>query len=283
MDPVALDFQLFPTQVGYKQITVTNRIGRELAVTLEAQAVEPPSTCSLLLLTSREAQPQRLVEFVLSAQGCRKFDLQAKADKSKCALTRFSWLQVRVENSQLTLPVCVKVAVLQQVIAPFFVSPSTHYVPEHGRHVFSIIKDGNKEQTFTLRVTNKSAIEASVKIALPFNGKNDSFLIYSVLPVRQFIKAFETKSFTIKVKVDLKKAGMDDMHEINTLLGLDIERGPDSNLNATKQAPKRGQGDQEIKTLLSLQIADSEIQVVIPFRIHYKRASRLSKSCSLYG
>lgn len=166
---------------------------------------------------------------------------------------------------------------------PLFSSPSTQFMSSKHGHVFSIIKDGNKEQTFIFRVTNRSALDAYVRIAVPFNGKTTSFLIFSVLPVRQLIKAFDTKSFSIKIKVDLKKAGMSDVSDLLSRLGLSLDAEDSLSSKSSPRSPKKEPEDQEIRTLIALQVADSEVQVTIPFRIHYKTPVRYSKSFSLYG
>lgn len=163
---------------------------------------------------------------------------------------------------------------------PLFGSPSTHFMAEHHAHVFSIIKDGNKDQTFTLRVTNQSSLAAHIRVALPFDGQNTSFLVFAVLPARQQIRAFETKSFTIKIKSDFKRAGLNDVSDLHNLLGLGLET---DSLSSKPSRPyqQKGPTDQEIKTLIGLQVVDSDIQVVIPFRIHYKQSLRLSRSFNI--
>lgn len=172
---------------------------------------------------------------------------------------------------------------MTQIVEPLFSSPSAHYMKEVKAHVFSIIKDGNVEQKFTLKVSNKSLLNAVVRVALPYNGINNSFLLYSVLPAKQVIKKNETKLFTIKIKIDMKKAGISKMDDIQSLLGMDLEDGKVGTPRISRFDSLMSSLDSDITTIMGLSILETSITIAIPVRIHYKPKKRVSKSMSIGG
>lgn len=154
---------------------------------------------------------------------------------------------------------------------------------EHGSHVFSIIKDGNIEQKYTLKVSNNSLLNAVVRVALPYNGVKDSFFLYHVLPAKQMIKKKETKVFTIKIKVDLKKAGESKVDDLQSLLCMDLGDNTLKSPKISRFDSLHSSMDSEITTILGLSVLETGIMIAIPVRVHYKPKKRMSKSMSLIG
>lgn len=154
-----------------------------------------------------------------------------------------------------------------QIVEPKIVSPSTHFIPELGFKVYSIVKDGNKDQQYQLRIHNESPLDSNCKFQLPYNGENHSFLQYSILPSKVLIPRGENKLITIKVKVDLKKAGQNRLDDLMDELEM---------IPASPQ-PEVSEADIFVNTLLNIAILETEINIAIPVRILYKRPSK-SKS-----
>jgi len=133
-------------------------------------------------------------------------------------------------------------------------------------HAYSIIKDGNAQQDYKLKIQNLSALDISCRVTIPYDGQNSSFLIYSVLPQKMQISKGEVKQFTIKVKIDMKKISGG-----NFCLEDILEEVP---INAP---PNSANTDQQLNTLFNIHIIDTEIFVPIPVRVLYKNARKQIK------
>lgn len=146
------------------------------------------------------------------------------------------------------------------MVEPCFTSPSTVALQGFNFNVFSIIKEGSKNQDYQLKIHNKSAIEANCRVSLPFDG-HKFFLLFSVLPARVIIAPDAIQVYTIKIKVDFKKSATvsleDCIDETGDLL----------------QEPTVKHQDQQINTLLGLEIVDTNVRIVFPVRIMYKQAT----------
>lgn len=150
-------------------------------------------------------------------------------------------------------------------------SPSTHNLTGFNFHVFSIVKEGTRNESYQLKVQNRSVIEAKCRIALPYDG-HKLFLQFSVLPSKITIGPNETKVFTINVKVDFKKTvviNMDDLID---------EKGDIAEFSNLSKSPSPDMKQflpqvQQLNTLFGIELVETSIRIPIPVRILYKEAS----------
>lgn len=260
---------MFPTQKRTDTIKVTNTGPEKIRVAVRFRSLEQPLTDNFKFLTKTDeleaATPSnsRLV-LEVGPNETNEVSFFVFAERAKGVVTRVGEIIFAASEQKLSIPIKV------QVVEPKIVSPSTHYLPELGFKVYSIVKDGNKDQQYQLRIHNESVLDSNCKFQLPYNGENSSFLQYSILPSKVLIPKGENKLITIKVKVDLKKAGQNRLDDLMD----ELEMTPPS------PQPEVSESDMYVNTLLNIAILETDLNIAIPVRILYKRPS---KSKSLLG